>query len=294
MQVPRSGEPMSPSDESSEPDPEVIAAAAAIPGSSQREYEKRDLDPYRMDGVPSGTRVSSYNDTPPSAQSGLQERQQAMPQPENVTTAPVQTQTYNLPTQQAQPVNQQQAPMQQTQQPYQPFLGGEQPADNTPDPLARHNSAYGDWMTPAAAGVAGVGAGALGTEAYRRHQRDATVPEEEVSPVSPEEATPPAVPQQSDRGLSRPAQSIATYTPTYSAYAPTSSGASKSGPSTGVVGGPSTSTQPAGLFQSAAGRLGGLEGKGAHETGTFPTIVRHDTDMSVSGLHVPGEYPKRV
>lgn len=39
--------------------------------------------------------------------------------------------------------------------------------------------------------------------------------------------------------------------------------------------------------------LGGLEGKGAHETGRFP-VVRHDTDMSVSALHVPGEFPRRA
>jgi hypothetical protein len=38
--------------------------------------------------------------------------------------------------------------------------------------------------------------------------------------------------------------------------------------------------------------LGGLEREGAHETGAFfPKVVRHDTDMSVSQLHVPGEFP---
>ncbi|KAK4556506.1 phosphatidylinositol 4,5-bisphosphate-binding protein [Recurvomyces mirabilis] len=40
--------------------------------------------------------------------------------------------------------------------------------------------------------------------------------------------------------------------------------------------------------------LGGLEAKGAHETGRFAPIVRHDTDMSISALHIPGEYPKKV
>ncbi|KAG9821110.1 hypothetical protein KCU63_g17667, partial [Aureobasidium melanogenum] len=38
--------------------------------------------------------------------------------------------------------------------------------------------------------------------------------------------------------------------------------------------------------------LGGLESEGAHETGNFfPKVVRHDTDMSVSKLHIPGEFP---
>lgn len=41
--------------------------------------------------------------------------------------------------------------------------------------------------------------------------------------------------------------------------------------------------------------LGGLESKGAHETGqVFPAVVRHNTDISVSQLHVPGEFPKKV
>lgn len=39
--------------------------------------------------------------------------------------------------------------------------------------------------------------------------------------------------------------------------------------------------------------LGGLEKEGARETGhIFPSVVRHDTNMSVSRLHVPGEFPK--
>lgn len=39
-------------------------------------------------------------------------------------------------------------------------------------------------------------------------------------------------------------------------------------------------------------RLGGHEGKGARQTGSFfPAVVRHNTDMSVSQLHVPGEFP---
>lgn len=42
------------------------------------------------------------------------------------------------------------------------------------------------------------------------------------------------------------------------------------------------------------GALGGLESRGAHETGhIFPSVVRHNTDISVSQLHVPGSFPKR-
>jgi hypothetical protein len=37
--------------------------------------------------------------------------------------------------------------------------------------------------------------------------------------------------------------------------------------------------------------LGGNEKEGAHETGQlFPRVIRHDTNMSISKLHVPGEF----
>lgn len=37
-------------------------------------------------------------------------------------------------------------------------------------------------------------------------------------------------------------------------------------------------------------QLGGLESEGAHETGHLPKVIRHDTDISVSRLHVPGQF----
>jgi len=60
-------------------------------------------------------------------------------------------------------------------------------------------------------------------------------------------------------------------------------------------------TQPAANGSASSGaaaaqtsKLGGLESEGAHETGRlFPSVVRHDTSLSVSALHVPGEFPKR-
>jgi len=57
---------------------------------------------------------------------------------------------------------------------------------------------------------------------------------------------------------------------------------------------PSSNSRVAGLGQDLNGNsvLGGHEAKGAHETGRFP-VVRHDTDISVSQLHVPGEFPDR-
>lgn len=139
-------------------------------------------------------------------------------------------------------------------------------------------------MAPAAAGVAGVGAGALGADAYRRHQRDATVPEtdEQQGPAQLSQEQPNReLPQTSTywRGGAPEESNTGAFFANSTSTPAQASGSNTRGPSE--------------LFQSAAGKLGGMEGKGAHETGHFPTVVRHDTDMSVSALHVPGEYPKR-
>lgn len=51
--------------------------------------------------------------------------------------------------------------------------GGKQPEYRGIPPrsvIPRHDSKYGDWMAPAAAGVGGLGVGSVGTEAYKRHQ----------------------------------------------------------------------------------------------------------------------------
>jgi hypothetical protein len=82
---------------------------------------------------------------------------------------------------------------------------------------------------------------------------------------------------------------------TYLSY-PAETGTGLAGSSaTPVTGLGSSSTSPAtALDQGTNGNnvLGGHEAKGAHETGRFP-VVRHDTDISVSQLHVPGEFPER-
>ncbi len=56
---------------------------------------------------------------------------------------------------------------------------------------------------------------------------------------------------------------------------------------------PSTAAPTSTASTTAAAR-GGLEAEGARETGTFPKVVRHNTNMSISQLHVPGQYPKQI
>lgn len=51
--------------------------------------------------------------------------------------------------------------------------GGKQPEYRGIPPrsvIPRHDSKYGDWMAPAAAGVGGLAVGSVGTEAYKHHQ----------------------------------------------------------------------------------------------------------------------------
>jgi hypothetical protein len=61
----------------------------------------------------------------------------------------------------------------------------------------------------------------------------------------------------------------------------------------------------AGLQSAKAAQSGTVESPTAYDTdlltgepnaqatgAVFPAVVRHDTDVSVSGLHIPGEYPK--
>ncbi|KAF2768993.1 hypothetical protein EJ03DRAFT_108468 [Teratosphaeria nubilosa] len=222
--------------------------------------------------------------------------------------------------------------MAQPQQPsQQPFLGSEPAASSvqSQDPLARHNSTYGDWMAPAAAGVAGVGAGALGADAYRRHQQEmnASVPEEittiddtnlargpTADDMTVDDTNLPRAPTAADttmdeRGMARRPNIDAVLLPVTSASVqadlPSSStipGESQPAPTslTSTVANETAHRETvatevgsasAGL---AATGLGGLEAEGARETGCFmPAVVRHNTSMSVSALHVPGEFPKK-
>jgi len=255
--------------------------------------------------------------------------------------------------QQQAPVNQGQMPSGQQQPQQQSFLGNE-PADPSGS-LARQKSAYGDWLAPAAAGVAGVGAGALGAEAYNKHeQRDDRTPQQteqepEVLPAKTydplndssrdeeedagvagvgagvlgaeaynnrEQRSAPAA-QQTEQA-SYPTRSAYSYDPFSHPSEPADNATSfsladalqTSQPNVGSTSVLSNSSAPASTTPAfgsvdrsvpsssapsapSGTTLGGLEAKGAHETGRIFPLLRHDTDMSVSGLHVPGEFPKR-
>lgn len=218
---------------------------------------------------------------------------------------PAQTQTFAMPVQGD-------APLSQAQR--QSDLS---PHDHPHHPV-RQNTNYGEWLAPAAAGV---GAGALGAAAYNKHEqnKDKDVAEEEALPAKSEDRlTNPttgntntlqhagkrpatATTADSTRALynepfsSEPMVTGVNALPTASMPAANAgaynSNLGTSGDATNIDALGATTTIP--YRDGEDSELGGQERKGAHGTGKlFPAVIRHNTDMSVSQLHVPGEFPE--
>ena len=251
---------------------------------------------------------------------GQQQERQQIP--------PVQTQTFALPMHGQQPVRQVQSqpdvsPIEQQQQ--QQSLT---PQHHTP---VRQNTDYREWLAPA---TAGAGVGALGTAAYKQHNKS-TVKEEpsadevdannDISAVAArdEELPSATVDENNDLDSSRgmdaaaseyperasslqPAVTTADALPTSTVPAasagthidPANYGRTTLTPSEiKAIAATATETVPyrnpsLNATADASEELGGLEREGAHGTGhLFPAVIRHESTMSVSQLHVPGEFP---
>jgi hypothetical protein len=150
--------------------------------------------------------------------------------------------------------------------------------------LQQRNSTYGDWMAPAAAGaVGGAAAGAIGTEAYHRqqqeqeHQNQLQQPHEIDPLLTPTNAVQP-IPERHPDHTAVPLAFIPV------AYEPDS-----------LATTPSAVNQP---FSGTAEVLPAVSASSNTVTNGGPVaekpsaVRRQNTDMSVSDLHVPGEYPK--
>lgn len=306
----------SPDSESDEADHSTIPGVTALPGVAVVEPARYD-DPYRLQGVATHEQQPAFTSATPGSVAHAREtlplRQEAstpesyQPNPVdnfNTTSAPqnnmVQpTQTFVLPVQHAAPAHQ--------LQPDVPVSPIEQPQSLAPaaaKPM-RQNTNYSDWMAPAAAGV---GAGVLGTEAYHHQQNkdlSSTTPSVEQQQTPYEDERPrdltggqTTMPTSNEAATTNPSASAnnngisgATYTGTapFPVLIPNSSNVPQSPEFVCYTESTYGAETPG--AQSTDG-LGGLESEGAHETGNiFPKVVRHDTDMSVSKLHVPGEFP---
>jgi hypothetical protein len=192
--------------------------------------------------------------------------QYANPTPHYLQAAPAQAQ----PSASYQPTNQQ-LPV-----PPQP----NQSADLAP--IERHNSAYGDWMAPVAGGAA---AGGLAAAAYNQHEQhqDQEVQQEPLAAPSMSGAGNPDAVSTSNTSEMRvdptpanTAQEIHAPQPIplversflgndEAAPAAASSGLSNGGPA---------------VYDKEV------------QVQAFPAMNRHNTDISISDLHVPGEYPR--
>ncbi|KAF2737908.1 hypothetical protein EJ04DRAFT_460178 [Polyplosphaeria fusca] len=157
-------------------------------------------------------------------------------------------------------------------QPYQPTAPAPFPAQAmpveqsyapNPQTMGRPDSSYGDWMAPAAGGAA---VGALGATAYEHHQQTqqeqpTTNAHDQANPI-PMTALP--LPSEPDSLATTPATSVAD-TP----FLGNAEAAVPATASTATHGGPAKYTAD----------------------NVFSRVVRQNTDISVSDLHVPGEYP---
>ena len=289
---------------------------SSIPGSSQaqqyaypNQYAAPDSQQRNMAPMPTQFQERSYAQQPDIQQPVQQQPISRQPAPQQpIFRQPAPQQQHPPVYQQApflQPATYHPQQPQQPQQPEQPFLGDSE-ADQSAS-LARVNSMYGDWMAPAAGAAAGAGAGMMGAE-YWRNQRNQAAVREGVPEQSAPRGEPAAMPAQprereverfgnngnqtafsSNRGAEAPTPGILPAT-TFGGFNEPAAFSNKAAVSEPVFG---SGTQDTNTSTATPG-LGGLERQGAHETGRFfPSIVRHDTNMSISALHVPGEYPKR-
>jgi len=129
-----------------------------------------------------------------------------------------------------------------------------------------------DWIAPAAAGVgvAGMAAVSLGAHS-EKDQGEVGMPPAEEKPEVPEKSS----------LRSSPPDSVTSHTATEQ----------RTQGDIVTVAGPTSTTIGSDV---AAGELGGLEREGARETGAIFPMIRHDTNMSISQLHVPGKFPKQA
>lgn len=168
----------------------------------------------------------------------------------------------------------------EVEHPQQQSFLAERPAEAEVAPSAEVSTAEERWIAPAAGAATGVGLAGAGAFGYNQYEQDREAQPEMPAQSAIQESTP-----------------IVDNTGVIDYGAPVV--AASAGPSM-ASNTYSTSEEPGwesnapSAIENAAPTLGGNEAEGARVTGAFfPRVVRHGTDMSISQLHVPGEYPKR-
>jgi len=276
--------PLSPSSNSSEVGHDITSASGGLQGAYAHPDGLTRQDPTYLHQqneaqYPSHNTYADYFNPDanyPQAPAHYQTLHSSNPAPNN--QFPTQDQTLYSPTS---------AP--NTHQPspnvYQPPLTQAPPVQQ----FERHDSTYGDWMAPAAGGVAaGAAAGAAGVEAYRHHQQNRDL-ENEQQPLTKEINE---VPQTNNiSAIAAPVAAPVTTAAQAPATLPVESEPN------------SLATTPATIHKSFLGLVepvptavstnitnGGTVSTEMNQDS--PGIRRQNTDFSVSDLHVPGEYPR--
>lgn len=271
--------PLSPSSGSSDVDHDLTTAAGGLQSGYMGNTENSELahpQPLHQQQALSAAQYDGRNET--SATGGVVNPYELSPQ--TPTQTPYSTSS-NAPPAAHQPVQPQSYSQPQYSAP------PSQPA------VQRHESNYGDWMGPAGGGVA---AGALGATAYRNYQdrsQEQDEPHEQTplaeAPAAP--VIPPKVPVTEEAPASSSLPFEPTPAPVWAPSANPSAGTETtiSTIATAVPSEPATSKsflEPAEAAAPAAASASNMNGPQA------PGILRNNTDISVSDLHVPGEYPK--
>jgi hypothetical protein len=305
--------PLSPSSGSSEIGHDLTTAAGGpqqdihpmyTATSPDYQYNEPTQPAQHQQGYPAASYVNSY---PPTQQ------------PHQTTNAQTDHYTSDPQTYQSQPtITNPYAPAPQQFQ--------AQPAHADPSTFERHDSTYGGWMAPAAGGaVGGAAAGALAGDVYRRHQMEqqeraqqqelndqAQLQNQEqhfpvqTPPLTEAVGAAPAVPERDpehhaptsfeESGIHPtliPASVIAAGATREPAHAPVDSAVIT--PSIANTTFLNYTEQGAAVTASGKTINGGpvpvelVETADAH---VHPGVHRTNTDISVSDLHVPGEYPR--
>lgn len=149
--------------------------------------------------------------------------------------------------------------------------------------VQRHDSTYGDWMAPA---VGGAAAGALGAEAYHQYEQG----QQQQQPVlvndfAQDHLTPEAVPERHPEHTAAPV-AVPVSAPAPIMVEPDSLA------TTPATTDKSFLDEPEAVPVAASSRVANGGTVSSDTSKGFPRMTRNNTDISVSDLHVPGEYPR--
>ena len=281
---------------SSDNEHDLIVAAGITPGGTILRHgqqdsnrglqdKNRETNPYELSPtIPTTSREpESANEQPPVTQTQPKQIRNHPPQDVSTTSN---TQSIAQSQAQAQPRTEK------------AFLGNRPGSGVSQSDPARPNSLYGDWMAPVAGGAVG---GAVGAEAYRRHQlqreqehRNLLRPNEDASDSPNTIPIPPKSPKRSLDQLQDPFDVDTVggsdrISGTVGGMAIASGAYEQEQPRSNNV----TSSDSAKMSEPLSRPTGALDGHAEHAQKTgqiFPKVLRHNTDVTISDLHIPGEF----